>query len=170
MTTTSTQKIILFISGSTAIGIGAAILAVPIAFHASNGIALGDNTSLLSEIRAPGGALLTMGLIMLAGLLRPRLAGYSLGVGAAVFLSYGLSRWFAIALDGWPEPGLVAAAVIELVIGASCVFGLLGRRPAPRAMRPPADGLRPASSAPVAPTAGPTGAAGPVAQALASRQ
>ena len=128
MTTTLTQKIILFISGATAVGIGAAILAVPIAFHATNGIALGDNTSLLSEIRAPGGALLTMGLFMLAGLLRQRLAGFSLAVGAAVFLSYGLSRCIAIAVDGWPEQGLVAAAVIELVIGASCVFGWLGRR------------------------------------------
>ena len=128
MTTSLTQKIILLISGATAVGIGAAILAVPVAFHATNGIALGDNTSLLSEIRAPGGALLTMGLFMLAGLWRQRLAGFSLAVGAAVFLSYGLSRCIAIAVDGWPEHGLVAAAVIELVIGASCVFGLLGRR------------------------------------------
>jgi hypothetical protein len=129
MTTTLTEKFILFISGSTAVGIGAAILTAPIAFHSLNGIALGDDTSLLSEIRAPGGALLTMGLFMLAGLMRARLVGSSLGVGAAIFLSYGLSRCLAVALDGWPEGGLVVAAAFELLIGALCVFGLLGRRP-----------------------------------------
>ena len=135
MTTSLTQKIILLISGATAVGIGAAILAVPIAFHATNGIALGDNTSLLSEIRAPGGALLTMGLFMLAGLLRQRLAGFSLAVGAAVFLSYGLSRCIAIAVDGWPEQGLVAAAVVagirtgiavDIVLDGAVVADLAG--------------------------------------------
>lgn len=130
MTTTLTQKISLFISGLTAVGIGAAILTVPIAFHSTNGIALGDDTSLLSEIRAPGGALLTMGLFMLAGLIRARLVSFSLGIGAAIFLSYGLSRCLAIALDGWPDSGLVVATAFELLLGALCVFGLLGRSPA----------------------------------------
>lgn len=127
MNTTPTEKLILFVSGSTAVGIGAAILTVPIAFHSINGIALGDDTSLLSEIRASGGALMMMGLFMLAGLMRARLVGLSLGLGAAIFLSYGLSRCLAIALDGWPQRGLVAAAAFELLIGTLCVFRLLGR-------------------------------------------
>jgi hypothetical protein len=130
MTTTLTQKIILFISGLTAVGIGAAILTAPIAFHATNGIALGDDPSLLSEIRAPGGALLTMGVFMLAGLIRARLARLSLAIGAAIFLSYGLSRCLAIALDGWPDSGLVVAAAFELLIGVLCAFALVGRSPA----------------------------------------
>tara|TARA_R110001599_G_scaffold201621_2_gene398374 strand:- start:22 stop:456 length:435 start_codon:yes stop_codon:yes gene_type:complete len=139
MTTTLTHKFILSISGLTAVGIGAAILIVPMAFHSTNGIALGDDSSLLSEIRAPGGALLTMGVFMLAGLLRERLVRFSLGVGAAVFLSYGLSRCLAIALDGWPASGLVAAAAFELLIGALCVFGLVGNSRAARHAGQPLD-------------------------------
>ena len=129
MTTTPTQRLILFISGLTAVGIGAAILTVPISFHSTNGIALGDDASLLSEIRAPGGALLTMGLLMLAGLIRARLVSFSLAVGAATFLSYGLARCLAIALDGWPDGGLVIASALELVFGVFCVFGLLDSSP-----------------------------------------
>ena len=60
-------KFTLLGSGLTAIGIGSAILLFPATFYATYGIELASDASLASEIRAPGGALLAMGLLMLSG-------------------------------------------------------------------------------------------------------
>lgn len=43
-------RMVLFISGLIATGIGGEILFLPAAFHATNGIDLGGNSSLLSEV------------------------------------------------------------------------------------------------------------------------
>lgn len=127
MKTTLTEKIILSVSGLTAVGIGAAILTIPIAFYATSGIELGGDASLLNEIRAPGGALLIMGFFILAGFIRSSLTGMSLAIGAAIFMSYGISRGYSIALDGLPDTGLVMAAAFEIVIGTLCLFSVLRR-------------------------------------------
>ena len=127
MTTTLTQKIVLIISGLTAVVFGAALLFFPAALHASYNIAYAPEPSLMSELRAPGGALFAMGFVILAGLLRPAIAGVSLLVGAAVFLPWGGARILSIALDGWPDTGLVAAIVIELTIGVACLYALRQR-------------------------------------------
>jgi hypothetical protein len=50
-------SIFLTVSGLLLLAIGSTILFVPHAFYASDGIVLGNNPSLLSEIRAPGGLL-----------------------------------------------------------------------------------------------------------------
>ncbi|MBV1866893.1 MAG: DUF4345 domain-containing protein [Marinosulfonomonas sp.] len=130
MTTNRTQKIVLSVSGLTATGIGFTLVTIPAAFYSTYGIELGGDPSLMSEIRAPGGALLAMGLFMLSGLIRPRFAGVSLSIGAGVFLSYGLSRCLSFALDGWPDSGLVLAAGFEILVGGFCLFALRPRRPA----------------------------------------
>ena len=127
MKTTLPEKIILSVSGLTAVGIGTAILTIPTAFYASSGIELGGDASLLNEIRAPGGALLIMGFFMLAGLIRASLAGLSLWIGAAIFMSYGMSRGFSIALDGLPDTALVMAAAVEIAIGTLCLFSVFRR-------------------------------------------
>jgi hypothetical protein len=115
------QKAILALAGATAVGIGTAILISPAAFYTSYGITLGSDPSLLSEIRTPGGALLVMGLFILAGLVRPGFANVSRWITAAVFLSYGLARLLSFALDGTPDEGLVIAAVFEIAIGLLCM-------------------------------------------------
>lgn len=122
------QKAILFLAGATSVGIGTAILIFPVAFHASYGITLGSDPSLLSEIRAPGGALLVMGLFMLAGLVRPGFANVSRWIAAAVLLSYGLARLLSLALDGMPDEGLLIAAVFEIAIGLLCMTPRRARR------------------------------------------
>ena len=127
MKPTLTEKIILSVSGLTAVAVGTAILTIPMAFYATSGIELGGDASLLNEIRAPGGALLIMGLFILAGLIRASLTGVSLWIGAAIFMSYGMSRGLSIALDGLPDSGLVMAAAFEIAIGTLCLLGVLRR-------------------------------------------
>ena len=70
MDSTFLEKAALCLSGLTALTIGSFILFVPHPFYASYGITLGDDASLLSELRAPGAGLAGFGLLMLTGLWR----------------------------------------------------------------------------------------------------
>jgi len=115
-------KTVLFFSGLIATGVGGAILLTPEAFHATNGIELGDSSSLLNEVRASGGALLTIGVLIMLGAFVAKLTFTSVVVSSLLYLSYGLSRILSMAVDGMPAPGLVQVAVLELVIGMVCVF------------------------------------------------
>jgi hypothetical protein len=86
--------------------------------HAANGVTLGENASLPSEIRAPGGALLSVGVLICAAAFARRLVFPATVAGTVVFLGYGLARAFSIVADGMPASGLVVACAFELVMGA----------------------------------------------------
>ncbi len=121
-------KTILLISGLIMTGVGGAILFMPVAFHAGNGIDLGGNISLLSEVRAPGGALLASGILVMLGAFVTQLTFTSVVVSALIYLSYGISRILSLAIDGMPAEGLVQATVLEIIIGLLGVFALLRYR------------------------------------------
>jgi uncharacterized membrane protein HdeD (DUF308 family) len=118
-------KTILILSGLIASLIGAAILFAPVAFYATYDIELGKNLSLLNEIRAPGGALLASGILIISGAFVNKLTFTATVVSTLLYLSYGLSRVMSIAIDGMPVEGLVQAAVLEIVIGMACIFALV---------------------------------------------
>ncbi|MEV8632451.1 DUF4345 domain-containing protein [Streptosporangium sp. NPDC051023] len=124
MRTPRTAKAVLLVSGLVAIGIGGAILLAPVAFHEVNGIHL-DGSSLLSETRAPGGALLATGVLITLGAFVPRLTFTAAIAGALTYLSYGLSRVLSVAVDGVPASGLVLSAAVEMVIGLACALVLV---------------------------------------------
>lgn len=121
-------KTILFMSGLIAAVIGGAILFIPVAFHATSGIVLGGDISLLNEVRAPGGALMVSGILIMLGAFVIRLTFTSTVVSGLLYLSYGLSRLVSMSIDGMPADELVQAAVIEIVIGLVCVFALVKYR------------------------------------------
>ncbi|MEZ5979647.1 MAG: DUF4345 domain-containing protein [Planctomycetota bacterium] len=128
MQPTRSHRVLLVVAGLVAVAVGASILVAPAAFHATHGIEISTDASLLSEIRAPGGALLALGAVVFAGAFRRTLTLASTWVAAALYLGYGGSRGIAIALDGVPDDALVGAAAIELVIGALCALTLVFRR------------------------------------------
>lgn len=111
---------LLLASGLIAAGIAAMILFAPEAFYGGYGIDISANVSLANELKAPAGALLLAGLMMLAGVFRSEFTVPSLATASAVYLSYGLSRVLSMAIDGVPHSGLVSAAVIEIAIGVIC--------------------------------------------------
>jgi hypothetical protein len=125
MNSSRTHRILLAASGLIAFGIGAAILVAPAAFHASYGTDLGTNANLLSEIRAPGGALMVLGAMMLIGVFAPAFTLASTAIAATVYLAYGLSRLLSMALDGMPGEGLLTATAFELVLGFACTVVLV---------------------------------------------
>jgi len=121
-------KGILVVSGLIAMGVGGAILLAPVAFYAENGISLEGRTSLLNEVRAPGGALLVIGVLIAAGAFVRRLTFTSTLVSVLLYVAYGLSRLLSMAVDGIPAEGLVHAAGVELAIGGLGLFALVRYR------------------------------------------
>jgi hypothetical protein len=121
-------KVILVISGLIGVVIGGAILLAPVAFHATSGIELGGNTSLLSEIRAPGGAILASGILILSGAFLSELTFTSIVLSTLLYLSYGLSRIISMVADGKPAETLIQATVLEIMIGLVCAFALVKYR------------------------------------------
>ena len=109
--------IFLSVSGLL-LAIGGTILLVPHTFYASDGIMLGNNPSLLSEIRAPGGLLATSALFILAGAFRPTLRSLALTLTILVYGSFGFSRLVGLSLDGMPSNSLVIATGVELAVAA----------------------------------------------------
>ncbi|MEM9553284.1 MAG: DUF4345 domain-containing protein [Acidobacteriota bacterium] len=112
----------LFLSGLLLLGIGLAILLAPHSIYASNGIVLGDDPSLLSEIRAPGGFLTASSILILLGTFRRFLRSVAIALTVLVYGSFGLARLVGLALDGLPAAGLVGSTAIELIVAA---IGLL---------------------------------------------
>lgn len=121
MTLTRFQKTALGIAGLTALGIGGAILAAPVAFYAGYGIVLTQDASLLSELRAPGTGLAALGAIMLAGLVRAGWAPFSLMAALTVYLAFPAGRLASLVMDGVPSGGIIGALVIELAIAGLCL-------------------------------------------------
>lgn len=121
-------KALLFVSGITGVGIGGALLFVPVAFEASAGIHLEQDVNLLSELRAPGGTLLITGILIMLGAFNPRMAFISILLSTLFYLSYGASRVFSILVDGIPNDSLVIATIIEIVIGSLSLFVFINLR------------------------------------------
>ena len=119
---TPVQKIALGVAGFTSLGIGGFILAAPHAFYASYGITLGQDPSLLSELRAPGAGLAAFGAVMLAGIVRPALRQCAVVAALTVFLAFPAGRLVGLAIDGIPSGSIVGALVLELAIAALCLF------------------------------------------------
>lgn len=132
---------LLLASGLFAAGIAAMILFAPNAFYGGYGIDISTNVSLTNELKAPAGALLLAGLMMLAGVFRSAFTILSLATATAVYLSYGLSRALSMAIDGIPHSGLVSAAVIEIAIGVICSAVLTHHQKATAARQTSAAGV-----------------------------
>ena len=118
----------LVTAGALLLIIGGFLLLEPHGFFAENGVTLGDDPNLMSEIRAPAGLLIVSGTIMVLGAFFQSLASVGLGLAALVYGSYGASRLVSIGLDGLPSQGLLWATGIELVIGGLALAAILRSR------------------------------------------
>ncbi|MCR6640994.1 MAG: DUF4345 domain-containing protein [Sporocytophaga sp.] len=115
-------KIFLFVTGMVGVIIGASLLLTPIAFEASAGIHLENEVNILSEVRAPGGTLMTAGILIASGAFISGVTYLSIILAALFYLSYGLSRTISILLDGLPSDTLIIATVSEIIIGLISLY------------------------------------------------
>jgi len=118
-------KVILFISGLIAIGVGATILLMPVGFYAVSGINLNGDVNLLNEVRASGGALLACGILITSGAFVVKLTFTATVISTLLYLSYGLSRLLSMVVDGMPADSLIQAVILELVLGLICVVSFM---------------------------------------------
>ncbi|SFN49460.1 protein of unknown function [Roseovarius lutimaris] len=121
MTLSIFQKFALGIAGVTALSIGGFILVAPHAFYADYGIALDRDPSLLSELRAPGAGLATLGAIMLAGSARAACARVALVAVLTVYVAFPIGRLISLAIDGMPSASVIGALGIEIAIATLCL-------------------------------------------------
>lgn len=121
-----TVQILLVFAGIIGIGVGGAQLFIPVAFESSASINLGNNISLLSEIRAAGGTLLIAGIIIMAGAFIPQITYSSVALSALFYLSYGVSRMLSMSIDGMPSESLVMATVAEIIVGVFSLWVFAG--------------------------------------------
>lgn len=115
-------KTFLILSGLIGIAVGIAVLFFPVPFYAISRIELGGNVSLLNEIRAPGGALIATGSIVLLGVFVARLTYSSIVISTLTYLAYGFSRMLSMAVDGMPTMDLIIVTFFEIVIGLFGAF------------------------------------------------
>ena len=123
----SLTPIFLILSGLLLLAIGGTILFMPHAFYGSDGIVLGYDPSLLSEIRAPGGLLAASGIVILTGGFRPRGQSLAVMLTVLVYGAFGFSRLVGLALDGMPSNNLVMATGVELFVAAIGLIILYGQ-------------------------------------------
>jgi hypothetical protein len=115
------EKFALGLSGLTALIIGAFILFAPHAFYASYGITLGEEASLLSELRAPAASLAGFGVLMLLGIWRHAILPIGMAAALTVFIAFPAGRLIGLAVDGMPSGSVIGALVVELIIAALCL-------------------------------------------------
>src|SRR5690606_16809826 len=107
----------LFVAGIIGIGIGGSMLFIPVAFEASAGIDLAEDINLQSELRAPGGMILALGIIITAGVFFSKITYFSMQMSCLFYLSYGVARMVGIIIDGLPNDSFLIAMAIELILG-----------------------------------------------------
>ena len=122
--------IVLVLGGLILVLVGALVTFTPQTMFEPNGIDIGADPNLLSEIRAPGGLLLVSGLIITLGGFKQSLRTFALSLSVLVYLSYGLTRVWSVIVDGAPAASIQGALAIELVVG---LISLLCLRQATRA-------------------------------------
>jgi len=117
--------LLLIVSGAVATLIGLIILFIPQALYAGNTIVLTAGAELYSEIRAPGALLTVLGGLILTGALIPARRQASLGLSAALYLSYGTARLWSFHVDGHPGDLLILTMGVELALGLAALSGLV---------------------------------------------
>lgn len=118
-------RALLAVAALASIAVGMALLFVPSAFRAYSGNTTPTAPGELSEIRAPAGALLSIGVALALGAQRSALRGAALFAACATFLGYGGGRLVSAALDGMPPHDLVLAGIVEIVLGVAALVGLI---------------------------------------------
>lgn len=111
------NRLALVLSGLILVGAGCTMLLAPEVLHSKNGVTLGNDPSLLSEIRAPGGFLFLAGLTIAASAAQDRFVLMGLGLAALVYSSFGVARVYSIFVDGFPAQSLVLVTGLELGVG-----------------------------------------------------
>ena len=118
--------IVLSLSGLMLLFVGTMRLSNPIKTYLKNsGIKIEKEASLLNEMRGVSAVMLCAGIIILLGIIIPRLNFSSFVVASLIFLGFAIGRLISIKVDGKPSKQITQGILFELVLGIASVFCLI---------------------------------------------
>jgi len=117
--------ITLSLSGLLLLFVGAMRLSNPIKTYLKNsGIKIENEVNLLNEVRGISSVQLFGGIIILLGIIVPKLTIISFAVATLIFLGFAIGRLLSIAIDGKPNKLIIQGLIFELVLGSANIFCL----------------------------------------------
>ena len=118
--------VILALSSLLLIFVGSMRLGNPIKTYAKNsGIVLGNDVSLLNELRGVSAVMLGAGVLTVLGIFIESLTFTSLAVATLIFLGFAVGRLISLKADGKPSKQIIQGIVFEIVLGLANAFCLL---------------------------------------------
>lgn len=116
----------LSISGLLLLTVGTLRLINPIKNYLKNsGIKLEKEVNLLNEVRGVSSVMMCGGILILLGIIIPKITTASFVVATLIFLGFAIGRLLSIRLDGKPNKLIVQGLISELVLGAANIFCLV---------------------------------------------
>ena len=118
--------VILALSGLMLFFVGVMRLSNPInAYLKNSGIKLENDVNLLNEMRGVSAVMLCGGIVILLGIIFPKLTFTSFAIAALIFLGFLVGRLVSMGVDGKPNKQITQGILFELALGAANVFGLM---------------------------------------------
>jgi len=118
--------ITLSLSGLLLLIVGTLRISNPIKNYSKNsGIELENEVNLLNEVRGVSSVMLFGGIIILLGIIIPKLTFTSLVVAILILLGFAIGRLFSISIDGKPNKLLIQGLIFELILGSANIFCLI---------------------------------------------
>lgn len=116
----------LSISGLLLLAVGTLRISNPIKNYLKNsGIKLENDVDLLNEMRGVSSVMLFGGIIILLGIIIPKLTLASFVIASLILLGFAVGRIISMGLDGKPNKLIVKGLISELVLGAANIFCLV---------------------------------------------
>lgn len=128
MTARILDRVVLGAASLVLVGVGAGATVVPEVFYTGYGIDA-TTTAVANELRAAGGALLLLGVLVGAGAVWRRATFPAAVVAASVLLGYAIGRGVSLLVDGMPDSSMLVAGTTELVLGTAAAWVAVRTRP-----------------------------------------
>ena len=109
----------LLLSGAVLLVFGLLVTFAPVFLYANDGAHLPNEPTLLSNVRASGGALLSIGVLILLGVFVERLRYAAAVLSPLAFTALGLARVVGVVADGTPATVVVGATIFNFVVAAA---------------------------------------------------
>ena len=118
--------IVLSLSALLLIFVGISRLSNPIkTYLKSSGIQLGNDASLLNEMRGISSVMLFAGITVVFGTFITKLSLTSHIVAIIIFIGFAIGRLISLKSDGKPSKQITQGITVELVLGLANIFCLI---------------------------------------------
>lgn len=120
------NSVVLGLSGLLFLMVGLTRLSNPIKNYEKNsGIKLANDVDLLNEIRGVSAMMLLGAIIILLGIMIPKITLVSTAIATLIFIGFAIGRIISMAVDGKPNKLIIQGLMFELVLGALNVICLI---------------------------------------------